>query len=98
MKLETVIIITKGFCLATIPMVSTFGGGLSMLNGVTSIAGIPIQVLQLLCAAYTAGAGGLLAFLSQSFGDFLAGRQAKDLPANPPAVLNGGQQTQKTSQ
>lgn len=73
MKLESVVIITKGACLTAIPTLSVIGGGIDTL-GLQVVFGVPVCLIKLLCAAGAAGAGGLLAFISQSFGDFMQKR------------------------
>ncbi len=93
MKLETVVILLKGACLTYIPFGSAIAAGLPEL-GVTSVFGVPVKFLTLLMAATVAGAGGLLAFTSQSFGTYMKARQngngtillgSGDKPAqNPP--------------
>lgn len=83
MKLETAVIISKATCLTTIPMVSALGAGASQLNTPT-VLGIPKEVLVLICTAYTAGAGGLLAFLSQSFGTFMSNRNGNGVSLPDP--------------
>jgi hypothetical protein len=74
MKLETLIIVTKGACLTWIPFGTAISAGLPEL-GVEALWGVPIKVLTLAFAASVAGAGGLLAFLSQSFGNFMNDRK-----------------------
>lgn len=71
MKLETFLLLLKGVCLTAIPIFSTFGGGLSFLK-MDTVFGVPVALLQLICSAITAGAGGLLAFISTSMADHLA--------------------------
>lgn len=83
MSLQTAVIITKGACLVIIPTGTVFNEGLKQL-ATPSIFGIPKEVVSLIVAAIVAGAGGLLAFLSTSFGTYLTKRNgvAPD-PAKP---------------
>jgi hypothetical protein len=83
MKLDTIIIITKGLCLTIIPTFSVIGGGLGQLN-MPVIHGMPVGFWQLVCAAVVAGAGGLLAFISQSFGQYIQGRVIPTVPLPTP--------------
>lgn len=73
MNLKTAIIITKGACLTYIPLGTAIVAGLPE-TGVTTLFGMPIKFWMLLTSASVAGAGGLLAFISTSFGDFLQTR------------------------
>ena len=73
MKLETAVIIAKGACLMVIPTFTAIGAGLPEI-GIAVIFGLPLKFYTLLCAAIVAGAGGLLGFISTSFGSFLLTR------------------------
>ena len=73
MKLENCVIITKGACLTYIPFGTALSAGLPEM-GVTQLLGVPVKIWQLFFAATVSGASGLLAFLSQSFGSYLAAR------------------------
>ena len=74
MKLETLTIITKGACLTWIPFGTAISAGVSEL-GVETMFGVPVKVLTLAFSASVAGAGGLLAFLSNSYGNYMKDRK-----------------------
>jgi|ERR1035437_1685625 hypothetical protein len=73
MKLENFVVVTKGLCLMVIPTFTAIGAGLPEI-GIPIILGLPLKFWTLLCAAIVAGAGGLLGFISTSFGSFLLTR------------------------
>lgn len=79
MKLETLVILTKGACLTIIPTFTALGAGLGEL-GLTSLFGLPIKFWSLMFAALVAGAGGMLAFLSTSFSQYLTTRTGPAVP------------------
>lgn len=84
MKLETVVILTKGLCMAYIPFGTGLTAGLPEL-GIPAVFGIPVKVLTMIFASTVAGAGGLLAFLSNSFGSYMTDR--KNGGAEPPKTV-----------
>lgn len=83
MNLSTIILVTKGICLAWIPTGTAIAAGLPE-TGVNTLFGMPIKFWCLLMSASVAGAGGLLAFISTSFGTFLASLNGVDRGAKPP--------------
>lgn len=85
MKLETAVIITKGFCLTYIPLGTALSAGLPE-TGMLTIWGLPMKFWTLLIASTVAAAGGLLAFLSQSFGTYMSNRPDPTpvIPSKPP--------------
>lgn len=79
MKLETAALITKGWCLISGAMAATL---------VAELNGPPVELFwgitnKMLLAAYAVGCNALVAFLSQSFGNYLNTRQNGGTPPKP---------------
>lgn len=75
MNLENALILVKGFCLTYIPFAGALATGLVAADlGVATIFGLPIKVWALLFTASSTGVGGLLAFISTSFGEYMTKR------------------------
>ena len=69
--LQDAVIIVKGWCLTTVPIAATFGGGLAASKR-ELVFGVPTDLLVLFCAAYAAGFGALSGFLSSDFGKYFS--------------------------
>lgn len=79
MKIETAALITKGWCLISGAMAATL---------VAELNGPPVELFfgitnKMLLAAYAVGCNALVAFLSQSFGNYLNTRQNGGTPPKP---------------
>lgn len=75
MKLETAIVVTKGWCICTSAISSAVAAGLSQLpSNITSIFGVPMPVFGLVLNAYSVGMVSLLGFISSTFTDFMTKR------------------------
>ena len=79
---ETAVIFTKGLCLLTIPAFTALSAGLPEI-GMPTLFGVPVKVWVLASQAIVAGAGGLLAFISTSFGNYLVTRSGGGDPGQP---------------
>lgn len=79
MNIETAALITKGWCLMTGAMAAATASGL-VATDVTILAGVSIKLWAVLLGAYGVGCNALVAFLSQSFGNWKA---ARDLTTPP---------------
>lgn len=70
MNLETAVIITKGFCLTYIPLGSALAEGMDPAP-IPGLLGLSAKTIT---TATVVGSGGLLAFLSSSFGKYMNSR------------------------
>lgn len=80
MKIETAALITKGWCLISGAMAATL---------VAELNGPPVELFwgitnKMLLAAYAVGCNALVAFLSQSFGNYLNNRATNGNGLAPP--------------
>jgi len=82
MNLKTAVIITKGACLTIIPVCTAINSGLDGHDSEVMF-GLGVWFIKLLLAALVAGAGGLMAFLSTSFGTYLLNGGAPEPPKAP---------------
>jgi hypothetical protein len=81
MKLEIIVVFTKGWCLMTGAMAAAIAAGITQIEtGV--LFGVSVKVWALFLGAYSVGCNGLVAFLSQSFGEFKA--QVRANAGQPP--------------
>lgn len=83
MKLETAVLVTKGACLVIIPTFTVINEGLKKVSSPT-VLGIDKELAELFCSAIVAGAGGLLAFLSTSFGTYMTKRNGVAVTPQAP--------------
>lgn len=84
MKLEILVVFSKGWCLATGAMSAAVAAGLTQMD-IASLFGVSSKVWALFLGAYSVGCNALVAFLSQSFGDFKAQMRANaGQPPMPP--------------
>jgi hypothetical protein len=75
MNIETTGMVTKGFCLNTGAMAGAIAAGL-VATDVQLLLGLSIKVWAVLLGGYSVGCNSLVAFLSQSFGDWKDQRSA----------------------
>lgn len=80
MKIETFALVTKGWCLISGAMAAALAAGLD---------GPPVELIwgitnKMLFASYAVGCNSLVAFLSQSFGNYLNTRQNGGTPPKTP--------------
>ena len=73
MKLAGAVLITKGWCLMTGAMAAAIAAGIVQLD-VGQLFGLTVKTWALLLGAYGVGCNSLVAFLSQSFGNWKAQR------------------------
>lgn len=82
MNIETVALITKGWCLSTGAMAAAIAAGVVAVD-VQVVLGVSVKVWAVILGAYGVGCNSLVAFLSQSFGNWKAQRGSSSL--TPPA-------------
>jgi hypothetical protein len=70
MNIQTLVVLTKGWCMCTMPTIAAVGAGLPELN-LPTIFGVPIRAWVLACSIYGVFAGAVLAWLSSSASDLL---------------------------
>jgi|WetSurMetagenome_2_1015567.scaffolds.fasta_scaffold384617_3 hypothetical protein len=78
MKLETLALITKGWCLTTGAIAAAIAVGIVQID-MRELFGMDVKMWSLFLGSYSVGCNAMLAFLSQSFGDYKA------------AIKNGGE-------
>ena len=91
MNIETVGLLVKGWCLITGCIAAAMAAGI-VQTGETELLGVSTKVWALFLGGYGVGCNSLVAFLSQSFGDWKAQRPAgSNGSATPAAKINAGQ-------
>ena len=91
MKLATAVVFTKGWCLATGAMAAAIATGIIQVDDVRQLFGLSTKMWSLFLGAYSVGCNALVAFLSQSFGQYTAQMRADSgQPPMPPPPMSVG--------
>jgi len=73
MNLETLILLTKGWCLTSGAMAAGLAGGLPQI-GAASVFGADTKLVCLLCGVYAVGCNTLYGYLSQGTSNYMKTR------------------------
>lgn len=78
-KLETAVLITKGWCLCSGAVAAAIGAGIVQVD-VRELWGVSVKIWALFFGAYAVGCNVLYGFLSQTFGNWKASRDLTTPP------------------
>lgn len=70
MNIQTLVVLTKGWCMCTMPVAAALAAGLPELD-MPILFGVPIRVWSMACNLYGVFSGAVLAWLSSSASDAL---------------------------